>query len=212
MTRARRRLVIMVKEPAVGRVKTRLGRDIGPVRATNFYRHNLSAVTARLSCDNRWQTILSVAPATAVLARSVPTDYERWPQAPGGLGARMQAIFDMAVSGPTVVIGTDIPEVHPAHIWAAFRALGSHDMVFGPATDGGFWLVGMRRTPRVVDAFRDVRWSAPETLQDCRDGLAGCRVATAATLLDIDDADDFRTLGAVAGRRILPAIRLQTKK
>lgn len=198
-------LVIMVKEPVLGRVKTRLGREIGAVAAAGFYRKTLGAVTARLARDPRWQTWLSVAPARALKARSLPAGIGRMPQHGGDLGARMQAIFDRCDPGPVVIIGTDIPEVCPAHIAAAFSALGTHDMVFGPATDGGFWLVGMRRTPRIVSAFNSVRWSAPETLADCRAGLEGARVATASTLRDIDEAADLAALGNVRGRYMLPA-------
>jgi glycosyltransferase A (GT-A) superfamily protein (DUF2064 family) len=107
--------------------------------------------------------------------------------------------------GPVIIVGTDIPEVCPGHIAAAFRALGNHDMVFGPATDGGFWLVGMRRTPRIRDAFRNIRWSTSETLEDCLLGMTGSRVATVATLRDVDDLSDMRALGGAIGRFLLPA-------
>ena len=67
-----RRLVIMVKDPVAGRVKTRLARDIGAVHAARFYRHTLAAVTARLAADPRWLTELSVAPAKATASRGLP--------------------------------------------------------------------------------------------------------------------------------------------
>ena len=203
-----RRLVIMAKEPIAGRVKTRLARDIGVVPATWFYRHNLATVTSRLSRDPRWQTLFSVAPASATTSRCLPSAVPRIAQQAGDIGARMQAIFDRAAPGPVVVIGTDIPTVRPSHIAAAFQALGDSDIVFGPATDGGFWLVGLRRTPRVLNAFHDVRWSTPDTLRDCLEGI-GCmpsiRIATIAMLQDADERADLDLLKAAIGRRIAPS-------
>lgn len=210
----RPRLVIMVKEPVAGRVKTRLSRDLGAGTATNVYRHMLRAVTLRLAQDERWLTSLSVAPTTALRTSVLPKGIQRLPQSGGNIGVRMQAIFGLtgalparAPDGPVVIIGTDIPEVHPRHIAQAFKALGRHDIVFGPATDGGFWLVGMRRIPRIIDAFQDVRWSSPETLRDCLDGLGAYRVATVSMLSDVDEICDLRRLGGLAGRRILGAAR-----
>jgi rSAM/selenodomain-associated transferase 1 len=200
----RRRLVIMVKQPIAGRVKTRLGRDVGAVAATMFYRHTMANLAGRLVRDARWQTLLSVAPAVAVQSAQLPGGIRRVPQVNGDLGARMQAIFGLPGRGPIVIIGTDIPEVRPSHISAAFSALGSNDMVFGPATDGGFWLVGMRRTPRLIKAFRNVRWSSPDTLQDCFAGLAANQIGTVRMLRDVDDMCDLNLVKSTTGRRILP--------
>ena len=200
----RRRLVIMVKQPIAGRVKTRLGRDIGAVAATMFYRHTMGNVAGRLFRDTRWQTLLSVAPAAAIKSAQLPGGIRRVPQINCDLGARMQAIFGLPGRGPIVIIGTDIPEVRPSHISAAFSALGSNEMVFGPATDGGFWLVGMRRTPRIIKAFRSVRWSSPDTLQDCFAGLAANQIGTVRMLRDVDDMCDLKLVKSTTGRRILP--------
>ncbi len=211
----RQRLVIMVKEPVAGQVKTRLGRDIGVSRATGFYRQTLASVTTRLVHDTRWQTVLSVAPATAMASAALPAAVPRIPQHNGDLGQRMQAIFDVSGSGPVVVIGTDIPEVAPCHIAEAFRALGRNDVVFGPAADGGFWLVGMRRTPRLVDLFHSVRWSTPHTLRDCLDGLRrqpAVQVATVATLNDADDRGDLDRVAHAIGRRVLPAAHVAIQR
>jgi hypothetical protein len=92
-----------------------------------------------------------------------------------------------------VVVGSDIPEVTPQHIARAFAALGAHDLVFGPATDGGYWLVGARRRPALpAGLFDRVRWSTPHALADTLAGLpAGLRVATVDTLDDVDDGAAF---------------------
>lgn len=205
----RRQLVIMVKEPIAGRVKTRLGREFGVAAATSFYRHNLNAVTLRMSRDPRWQTELSVAPAAAMTSAGLPPNIPRVPQAGADLGERMQRILARPQVGPVIVIGTDIPAIAPGHIAEAFRALGRHDVVFGPAEDGGFWLVGMRRCPRLYQVFRDVRWSSPDTLRDCLNGLSRhpiVSVGLVETLSDADDARDLQVMRPIIGRRILPKL------
>jgi hypothetical protein len=94
-------------------------------------------------------------------------------------------------------VGSDIPGVRAADVAAAFRALdGRADAVFGPAEDGGYWLVGLGpRRPR--DPFRGVRWSGPHALADTLANCRGRRVALLRRLRDVDDAAD---LAAWAGR------------
>jgi glycosyltransferase A (GT-A) superfamily protein (DUF2064 family) len=103
-----------------------------------------------------------------------------------------------------VIIGTDIPGIAPAHIARAFRLLGGNDAVFGPATDGGYWLVGLRRRPRLLHPFARVRWSGPHALADTLANLQGRTTTFAATLADVDDAASLRA-NAAFGRRVLPA-------
>jgi glycosyltransferase A (GT-A) superfamily protein (DUF2064 family) len=92
--------------------------------------------------------------------------------------------------GRVAIIGCDIPEASAADVAAAFRALGHADAAFGPATDGGYWLValGPRRPAR---PFAAVRWSGPHALADTRANFAGRRVALLRTLRDVDTAADF---------------------
>ncbi len=94
--------------------------------------------------------------------------------------------------GPVVIVGSDIPDIAPNHIAKAFRALGDNDAVFGPATDGGYWLVGLRRRPRFLDPFAGVRWSSVHALADTLANLAGRRVAFVDLLSDVDDGDSLR--------------------
>ncbi|MGH6815671.1 MAG: TIGR04282 family arsenosugar biosynthesis glycosyltransferase [Hyphomicrobiaceae bacterium] len=199
-----RRLVIMVKEPAAGRVKTRLARSIGSVRAVAFYRHVGAAVLHRLSRPHRWQTYLAVTPDTAVVSRCWPVHVVRVPQGPGDLARRMQRLMDRSWKGPVAIVGSDIPAIRPVHIAEAFRQLGGHDAVFGPAPDGGYWLVGLRRIPRILRPFGAVRWSGPYALADTRANLAGRRIAETACLFDVDTIEDYRRAAAWYGRRILP--------
>lgn len=197
------RLVLMAKTPVAGRVKTRLARQIGAVAATAFYRRATQMTLARLAADPRWITLVAVAPDTAVAAPHWPADVARLPQGGGDLGARMQRVFDRLPPGPVVIVGTDIPGIRPSHVAEAFALLGRSDAVFGPAGDGGYWLVGLKRRPRVPRAFRGVRWSHPETLADNRAALEPLAIATAATLDDVDHAAEWRASRGLAARRIV---------
>lgn len=184
-----RHLVVFARAPALGRVKTRLAAGIGASAALGFYRRTLAGLLRRVGRDARWTTTLAVTPDNA----------GNWPmrlpcrgQGGGDLGARMGRVFRTWPPGPVVIIGADIPDITAEHIAAAFRALGNADAVFGPARDGGYWLVGLRRGPKLPDIFRDVRWSTRHALDDTLSNLKGRRVARIETLDDIDDAAAWR--------------------
>ena len=189
----------MAKLPVAGGVKTRLARDIGLAGATRFARHAVAALLQRVGYDRRWQTVLAVAPDRATGSRAWPRGVARMPQGRGDLGQRMQRIFDCRHAGPVLIVGTDVPGISPAHIAEAFRLLGRHDAVFGPATDGGYWLVGLKRRPRVLRPFAGVRWSSRHALADTLANLGGRTVAFVATLSDVDDAGDWRTSADAVG-------------
>ena len=85
-----------------------------------------------------------------------------------------------------------MPAIRRHHIAAAFKALGRHDAVFGPAADGGYWLVGLRRRPRFQDVFNRVRWSTEHALKDTLENLKpGQTHALLETLEDIDDGEAY---------------------
>ena len=188
----RPRLVFMVKEPHPGRVKTRLGRDLGMVGAAWWFRHQTRALLRRLE-DPRWDLILAVSPDHEGLQSRVwPAHLPRLPQGAGDLGDRMGRILRSLPPGPACIIGADIPGVGKPQIARAFTALGSNDAVFGPAPDGGYWLVGLKRTTAVpAGLFKDVRWSTEHALADTLRAFAPDRVGFAATLRDVDTAADL---------------------
>ncbi len=194
----RRTLVIFAKQPRMGLVKTRLAADIGPVAATAFYRRNLRDVVRRLGRDPRWRTLVAVTPDGANPPEIRFSGVGRIGQGRGDLGHRMQRMFDRLEPGPVVIVGSDIPAIRPADIAAAFRALDGHDAVMGPSGDGGYWLIGLKRTPRIARVFADVRWSAPETGGDTLKQLEaqGASVALVRELHDVDTATDYRSLTA----------------
>jgi rSAM/selenodomain-associated transferase 1 len=181
----------MLKAPVAGRVKTRLGQDIGMTTSAWWFRHQSAALIRRLQSP-RWKTWLAVAPDTALHSRFWPAQLPRMAQGRGDLGARMARIL-RASKGPVVLIGGDIPAVQQSHIIEAFRQLGRKDMVYGPATDGGFWLVG-KRGPVPRGLFQNVPWSSPNTLQAAQASAAGGRIGLVTTLSDVDTDQDLRRL------------------
>ena len=192
MPEHRPNLVVMIKEPRPGRVKTRLGRDLGMTAAAWWFRHQSAALLRRLD-DPRWNLILAVPPDHKGRSSRVwPAPLPRVPQGTGNLGDRMarQLRFHQ---GPTCIVGADIPGIQPSHIAQGFKALGDHDAVFGPAPDGGYWLVGLKHTPK-PGLFANVRWSTEHALADSCATLPDARIATVATLADVDTAADLACL------------------
>lgn len=183
-------LIVFARAPRLGTVKRRLARQIGDRAALDFHRRQVAALLARAGRDRRWRTVLCVTPDRA---------RHRWPQrvpvawqGHGDLGARMARA--LAPHRRAVLVGTDIPGLGAADIAAAFRALGRADAVFGPAEDGGYWLVGLgpRRPSR---PFAGVRWSTEHALADTLANFRGRRVALLRRLRDVDTAADLAALG-----------------
>ena len=188
----RRNLLLFVKAPRLGSVKRRLARDIGRQEAWKFYRGTVRRMILRLARDPRWRCHLVVTPDSF-------DGYERFWQLPcpvlkqgaGDLGARMGRAFDAMPPGPTVLVGSDIPELTAGHVAEAFAALGRADAVFGPAADGGYWLVGLTPRARRVNPFSGVAWSSAEALSDtARNFPKGQTIAMLETLSDIDVGAD----------------------
>ena len=126
----------------------------------------------------------------------------RVPQGRGDLGARMARPFRHLPPGPVVIVGSDIPEVRRGHIAQAFDALRRADVVFGPARDGGYWLVGLGRRRQVPNLFRDVAWSTGRALADTRANIPpGRAVALLEMLDDVDDAAAWRRWRSRAASR-----------
>ena len=190
-------LVVFARTPRLGWVKTRLGRDIGAVAAWAFYRLTLSSVLRRLGSngggDRRWRCWLAITPDSDIhLRRPWPAGWWRVNQGEGDLGARMGRLARALPPGPVVIVGADVPAIRRHHITAASKALGNHDAVFGPAADGGYWLVGLKRRPRFQDVFTGVRWSTELALSDTLANLGfGHTHAVLETLEDVDGGEAF---------------------
>jgi rSAM/selenodomain-associated transferase 1 len=193
-------VVVFLKEPRPGRVKTRLASDIGTIDAAWWFRHQSARLIAGVARDRRWRTVLAVTPDAEGLRSRVWPNLPRAPQGPGDLGRRMTRFLraepgTLVRPGPVIVIGADLPGLRPHHVAQALGTLRRHDAVLGPATDGGFWLIGLcgRRAapPRLLDG---VRWSTEHALADTLARLRHLDVGLSATLRDVDTAGDLRPI------------------
>jgi rSAM/selenodomain-associated transferase 1 len=204
----RRHLVLFARVPRLGVGKRRLAAAVGDLAALRFERTMLGLLTRRLGRDPRWHLRVALTPDRAAgrvngrgngLGRASPRGVAVAPQGGGDLGVRMRRALAACPPGPVVLIGTDIPAVAAHHIADAFRRLGRSDLVFGPAVDGGFWLVGARRCPRLPPLFGDVRWSGPQTLADVLGNLP--QRVTVGLAARLEDVDDGAALHRLAPRR-----------
>jgi glycosyltransferase A (GT-A) superfamily protein (DUF2064 family) len=191
----------MARAPRLGTVKRRLAADIGPLAAWRFYRTEAGRLLTRLSRDRRWLTWLAVTPDPR------PPTGGLWPfagrvvgQGGGDLGRRMGRLLRSLPPGPIVIIGSDCPTIEARHVAGAFDALGRAKWVLGPATDGGYWLIGARRRPRIEVPFSGVRWSGPHARADTLRNLELGEVALLEIKGDIDDGADYHRWRATRRR------------
>lgn len=189
---SRRRLVLFIKEPILGTVKTRLAKGMGIVAATNWYRHNCLKVIHKVQ-DLRWQTIIAITPEIYAKTSSIwPVHIPRIPQGNGDLGERMGRIFKILPPGPVIIIGTDILNITNMSIWRAFRLLDGQSVVFAPSQDGGYSLIGLGQFRRnKANLFHKVRWSSEHTLKDTIKAVGNTNIRFTDTLNDIDTIEDF---------------------
>ena len=189
----RRRLAIFAKAPRLGQVKRRLAREIGDVAAWRFQRECLRSLVRVLQRDRQWRTTLWLAPDRFLSARFGAGAIHRRGQGHGDLGARMRRAFTAPGRGPVVLVGSDIPALGAAQIRKAFQALGRNDLVFGPASDGGYWLIASARRRGRMPVLAPVRWSSKHALADTRARFdTRHRVALLETLEDVDDGKAYR--------------------
>ena len=194
-------LLVFAREPKLGRVKTRLAADIGPQAALAVYRELLALTAAAV--------VAAQVPATVWLAEAPAPlsdpDQPRpeWPGLPwraqpaaDQLGTRMAHAFNEAFVGGAarvVIIGTDCPGLSAELLRQAFVLLGTHDVVLGPADDGGYYLLGLCAPQPALFANKD--WSTatvlPATLADA--ARLGLRVAQLPQLHDVDSGRDLAT-------------------
>jgi rSAM/selenodomain-associated transferase 1 len=201
-------LGIFAKRPDAGRVKTRLIGELGPERAARL------AELLLLDAADAWageggRRVIAYDPEDAGpwFDARVPSSFALRPQATGDLGERMAAFFqDEFEDGATrvVLIGCDSPTLDPAFVASAFLLLEHKDIVLGPATDGGYYLIGCRR-PLVPSLFEGIAWGTPDVLAQTvrRVRAAGRSLAVLPPWYDVDTPDDLRMLaGHLAARRL----------
>ena len=190
----RRVCFVFARAPRLGTVKRRLARDIGDRAALRFHKGTAESLLRDLAHDRRFTTRLAVTPEGARWRVPVPVVG----QGRGDIGARMRRACARVPRGAVVIVGSDIPGVGAREVAAAFRALGRADAVFGPALDGGYWLVGMgpRRPAR---PFAGARWSTEHALADTLVNFRGRRVAFLPMMRDVDTAEDLRAVRTPSG-------------
>lgn len=185
----RRTVIVFARAPRFGTVKSRLARDIGGLAALAFYRHSLARTLVQAGQVRGTRTVIAADP----LRFAWPAGPERLAQRRGDLGQRMDRALRACRHSDAVLVGADIPDLRAAHLEQALALLVRQHAVFGPAGDGGFWLVGLRAGFRPAGLFAGVRWSGPHALADALATLPGhARTGRAATLHDVDDLDDYR--------------------
>ncbi len=187
---AQRRLILFGRYPRPGETKTRLIPLLGPLGAAELQRELTERTLATM-------VRAGLAPVEVAYTGGTPGQMERWlaglrvglyPQKEGGLGRRMQSALENALARgarQVVLVGTDVPGLSASNLAQAFAALNSHDLVFGPSRDGGYWLVGTRRPAGVFDG---IAWGTGRVLDQSLD-LAMQQGLSAALLPPLDDTD-----------------------
>jgi len=195
---SRDRLIIFGRYPVPGRTKTRLIPALGPAGAADLQRRlteDVLETVRRFARSREIEVEICFSGGSKQKMRLwLGSDATLSRQAPGNLGERMQAAFlDAFQKGAdrVVLLGTDIPQLRTDHLEQAFDALAENDLVIGPSTDGGYWLIGANHP---VDLFAGIKWGTDsvfgQTLALAKE--QGLRVKTLSPLKDIDTAEDLK--------------------
>ncbi|GGG42848.1 TIGR04282 family arsenosugar biosynthesis glycosyltransferase [Hymenobacter glacieicola] len=205
------RLVVFARYPELGRVKTRLAADIGAEAALKVYRQLLAHTRAVVASLPVHKTVWLAEAGPAADLTDEWTGYEQLPQPAGDLGEKMQAAFAHDFerqASAVVIIGTDCPGLTTAHLTDAFDALRTHDVVLGPATDGGYYLLGMKQLWSSL--FTGKSWSTDTvrsaTVADVKQ--LGLRLHLLSELSDIDTGADLRAWEATTGKTFEQGLRV----
>jgi len=191
-----RQLIIFVKAPEIAKCKTRLISLLGEQGATDFYKdlathcvqqfHDLNGIDVTLSCH---------PDIHHDFLQQLSKNYQVGLQAQQGkdLGERMYNAIECSLFHyqQCVLIGSDCPSLTPEYIEQAFSALNSHDIVLGPASDGGYVLIGAGKVD--PELFAHTQWSSHNVLQQCLKNIENLNYShhLLARLWDIDTPDDF---------------------
>ena len=191
------------KKSEPGRVKTRLAKDLGDELAARIHEAMLLdwldiwGSERFLAPGGRRVVVFDPPDAGPWFDDAVPASFALQPQASGDLGTRMRSFFEGEFEDGAervVLVGADSPTLDPSIVISAFLCLEGRDIVLGPATDGGYYLVGCR--PPVPPIFEEMDWSTPEVLSRTIDKLqeTGLSLAILPPWYDIDTVDDWRML------------------
>jgi len=191
-------LAVFVKEPRPGTVKSRLAAAIGPEAAAGVYRAIAGEVMRRTAPRrDEYDRVVVFDPSSAGAAigewLGVPDD-TLLPQSTGDIGARMERAFeDLFQRGArrVALVGTDVPALTFEDVLVALESLDEHDVVLGPATDGGYYLIALKRPE--PELFRGIAWSSGEVLAATLDRAArrGLSVRMLRAIGDVDTVEDL---------------------
>jgi uncharacterized protein len=197
------KLIVFVKAPRPGAVKTRLAKAIGAPAAGAAYRQLVETLLNQLQGLGGVEVCFSPDDAASEVQHWLKEGWSSSPQGDGDLGRRLQSAFQRAFHAGArrvVIIGSDCPAVRVEDIGEACGGLQTHDVVLGPATDGGYWLIGLRQPQ--PNLFRGVHWSTEdvfaETIQ--RAHHADLRVHLLRELADVDTDREWRAFLAAQNR------------
>jgi len=190
-----RALIIFIKNPEPGKVKTRLARSVGDERALAIYRR-LLAHTRRVALGVDAERLLYYSRFIDHKDDWAASEFQKHRQQGSDLGVRMEQALTTALldHSKAVIIGSDCAELHPELIEEAFRRLDDHDLVVGPATDGGYYLLGL--TAPAPSLFRQMTWSTAEVLAETLQRAARLNYTCflLPELSDIDTEADWKRI------------------
>ena len=186
----------MVRHSERGRVKTRLAAAIGDASALRLYRAFLADLAGSFGSDPRWRFQWCFTPPDALFREIEARGLKALPQGQGDLGERISGALGAALEGApmALAIGSDMPHLPPEWVAQAIEMLaGSAEVVIGPAEDGGYYLLGVRR---VHPIFAGIEWGRPTVLAATRElvRVANLRVSELPLLYDIDELADLQRL------------------
>ncbi len=201
----RKRVLLFVRAPQRGHVKTRLAKQLGADKTLALYRCFVEDIIATLKTGS-YQTSVFYTPADqgAVVQAWLGKDASCQPQTGLDLGQRMQKAFANTYCGPVeqaILIGSDFPDLDIGIIHEAFSALQKSDVVIGPARDGGYYLIGFQKDAFKENVFRDVDWGTSRVFQQTLGQIqqANLNCYTLPAWQDVDtykDLMDFFTRNA----------------
>ncbi|WP_426062118.1 TIGR04282 family arsenosugar biosynthesis glycosyltransferase [Hymenobacter sp. B1770] len=190
-------LLVFARVPALGRVKSRLAAGIGKEAALAIYQELLAITRTAITQSGVPTTVWMADTAGPEPTAAEALEWNGMPtrcQEPGDLGQRMTAAFAAAFAAGAervAIIGTDCPGLRDTHLTQAFALLADHEVVLGPATDGGYYLLGLSRPH--PELFLNKAWSTESVLKDTVADAErlGSRVAFLPELHDVDTAADL---------------------
>ena len=184
-------LMIFTRNPELGKVKTRLSKSVGDIMALDIYQFLLDKtkeVTKNISADK----VVYYSEKIAENDLWNSSLYKKEVQFGDDLGAKMEYAFQSAFENnyeKVLLIGSDLYDLEPSHINEAFEKLKNKDVVIGPALDGGYYLVGLKKN--YPEIFKNKRWGTSSVRKDTLKNLEKVDVHLLPILNDVDVLEDI---------------------